>query len=274
MEPPAAKALAEFGFDALCLANNHTFDHGDMGHVDTRAVLEKHGVRTFGTGSNLAEAEAGLVVEVGGLRIGLLGLMEPYGRYVDKYHYFAGAGHEGVAPLTEEVASRAIRAMRKRADTVVVYVHWGENYAAVTEGQRRWARKLVNWGADVVVGHHSHVAQAVEMIDGVPVLYSLGNFAFCTKGRFHEVAWVRRHGWVATIVIDAEGVKRVELVAIATDNSVVFFEPRPVSAQILRRILDDLNKPFGTKAQIAGNRAIINVREGPGEQPQGQEEDP
>jgi len=267
MDPRAAAALADFGFDSLCLANNHAYDHGDMGHLDTVKALEQSGIGHFGTGRNLAEAEAGRVVTVGGMRIGLLGLMEPYGSYADKYDYFATESDAGVAPLNETVASRAIQDMRSRADLVIVWVHWGQNYEGVTEQQRRWARKLAEWGADVVVGHHSHVAQAVEIIDGVPVLHALGNFAFCTRGRFDEAEPHRRYGWVATVVADEQGVKRVELVAIATDNAVVFFEPRPVGSTILQRVFEQINKPFGTKAEFSKNKAVIPVRESPAEQP-------
>jgi poly-gamma-glutamate capsule biosynthesis protein CapA/YwtB (metallophosphatase superfamily) len=78
-----------------------------------------------------------------------------------------------------EDCERAVRELRPRVDWLVVQLHWGTELCQLpSPAQRRRARRLVEAGADLILGHHPHVLQPMEMIDGVPVFYSLGNFLF------------------------------------------------------------------------------------------------
>lgn len=260
MDAAASGALSDFGFDFFCLANNHALDYGTQGLFDTMTALDSKGMGHFGAGRNLGEVQAGRVVTVSGVRIGFLGLMEPYGAYKRTYEYFTQKDRPGVLPLSKDVAAPAIKALGNRADTVIVLVHWGKNYKGISRSQRTWAEKLVTWGADIVVGHHPHVVQGVDLIKGTPVIYSLGNFAFGTPGRFRKVDPILRHGWVATVVIDKKGVKRLELTAIATDNHVVKFQPKPVGTEGLLGILEGLGTPANQDMTVADGKAVFPLR--------------
>jgi poly-gamma-glutamate synthesis protein (capsule biosynthesis protein) len=109
----------------------------------------------------------------------------------------------------------------------VAFVHWGENYAGVTDAQREAARRFAEAGYDLVIGHHPHVAQEVEIVDGMPVLYSLGNLAFGTPGRFDRG---EGYGLIARTAFGGDGSIDVRLTCIVTDNEQVSFQPEPCTA--------------------------------------------
>jgi hypothetical protein len=161
-------------FSAVSLANNHSGDFGPAGLVEQLRILDDAGIPSFGAGRTLADARRPLVLEQGGFKVALLG-----------YNGFralttaATADRAGSAPLEEEQVLEDIRAARTRADAVVPFVHWGpENTPQPRPAQIRLARKMVEAGAAAVIGAHPHVTQTVEVIRGVPVVYSLGNFVF------------------------------------------------------------------------------------------------
>ncbi len=115
----------------------------------------------------------------------------------------AGEHQPGVAVLprhAREIA-QALAEARKRASCVIVVPHWGdEGTAAINEDQRRWARWLIEAGADAVAGSGPHVLQMEETIGGAPVCYSLGNLWF--RG-----AWPKesRRAGVLLLGLDGEG---------------------------------------------------------------------
>lgn len=153
------KLLADVGFDAVNLANNHTLDQGRTGADETRAALGTAGVGSFG--DQVKDDLAPWVATVRGKKIAFLGF-----NVTDN-------------PLDESVASSTIRAASATNDIVIVNVHWGVEYRThSTASQQQLGHKFIDWGADAVIGHHPHVIQEMEVYQGKPILYSLGNFIF------------------------------------------------------------------------------------------------
>ncbi len=174
-----AAALARAGFDGMSVATNHIkncglLDCGDRAFFDTLAALRSAGLWTVGAGPNLEAALQPVVLDVQGVRFAFvsLGYIEP--------RAFAGPQTPGIAVLTEENLRRAVALARaQNPDVLIALPHWGPEYdPRPTFLQRRFARAFVDAGVDVVVGNHSHVVQGMEILDGVPVFYSLGNFMF------------------------------------------------------------------------------------------------
>jgi poly-gamma-glutamate synthesis protein (capsule biosynthesis protein) len=92
---------------------------------------------------------------------------------------FAEVEKPGVARLTDENIQRAIQLARQISDIVIFLPHWGpEDRSTPTWVQRQLAQKIVNAGADLVVGNHTHVVQGYQTLNGVLVFYGLGNFVF------------------------------------------------------------------------------------------------
>jgi poly-gamma-glutamate capsule biosynthesis protein CapA/YwtB (metallophosphatase superfamily) len=168
----AAGWLVDAGFDCVALANNHALDFGAAGLEQTLAALDVVGLPAVGAGPDEASAAAPVILERGGQTIGLLA----YCDVPQDSPLYAGPSTPGVARLEPSQAEEAIRDLRRQADWVIVQLHWGEELCQLpSPGQRAIARRLVAAGADVIIGHHPHVLQPMERIDGVPVLYSLGN---------------------------------------------------------------------------------------------------
>jgi poly-gamma-glutamate synthesis protein (capsule biosynthesis protein) len=173
-----AGALARAGFDAVSAATNHIkncslTNCGDRTFLDTLENLRKAGVEPIGAGTNHAEAMQPVVLTANGVRFGVvsLGQIEP--------NAFADEETPGIAVLNPENLAAAIAAARQVSDVVIAMPHWGPEYVAVPNWiQRNLARQAVEAGADIVVGNHTHVVQAIQEIDGVPVFYGLGNFVF------------------------------------------------------------------------------------------------
>jgi len=259
-DPASASALKDFGFNLLCLANNHMLDYGVQGLLDTLETLRTCELPHFGAGASYADAVAGAVLEAKGTRVGHLGFMERYGPYGTTYpDYFARGDQPGVAEMSEEAVRQATGALKPAVDVLVVHLHWGRNYAPVTEVQRTWGRLAVDLGADLVLGHHPHVAQGVEVYGGVPIVYSLGNFTFGTPGRFANVDERLHYGWVADAVIRGRELTRLELLPVEVNNQVVKFQPRVADAAVLTRLLPFLNGAFGTEMDIVGDRARLSL---------------
>jgi poly-gamma-glutamate capsule biosynthesis protein CapA/YwtB (metallophosphatase superfamily) len=234
-QPPSAPALAGAGFDAIGLANNHTFDRGPQGLRDTLDHLHDAGLRTFGAGYTLDDARRPLLIETPYGKVAVVAFAEDW-----SFARLAGPSSPGLLPSTEP-ALRAAHdgAMEAGASWVVAYVHWGENYSGVDAGQRQMAELLAAAGYDLVVGHHPHVAQPIEVVEGVPVLYSLGNFVFGTPGRFS--AEHPGYGLVARTYLGPDGFEGVEVTCILTDNDRVRFQPRLCPSDEAEALLT----PFG-----------------------------
>lgn len=170
------KALKESGFHVLTVANNHAFDQGTRGLLETCGHLSEVGLGLIGGGPDQARAEAPLIVERRGLRIALLGRTDLFNANLNK-----GPEAPHVAALDLSRTAAAVREARTQADAVLVIVHWGNEYQhKPTPRQRQAARDLIAAGADAVIGHHPHVLQPMELVEaggrrGV-VAYSLGNF--------------------------------------------------------------------------------------------------
>jgi poly-gamma-glutamate synthesis protein (capsule biosynthesis protein) len=256
----AAPALHAAHVDLVTLANNHALDYGDEGLFDTIRNLDAAGVRHFGAGASRAEAIRGEIVEMAGVRIGFLGFFERYGPYGTTYpNYFARGGAAGVAELDERTMREAIGTLRPDVDVLVVCCHWGKNYAEVTKTQQRYGRLAAELGADLVIGHHPHVAQGIEVHHGVPILYSVGNFTFGSKGRFDQLEPALRHSWIAAITIDGKRVAAIDLIPLEVDNHVVRYQPRVADAGDLAAMVAKLNEPFGTVLKLADGRARLDL---------------
>jgi hypothetical protein len=171
----AAAFLREADFDALGLANNHAMDYGAYGLAETCARLDAARIPHHGAGPDGSAARRPLVLERAGQSIGLLA----YCCVPQTSPLYATLDQPGIAALDIERCVEDIRRLRREVDWLIVQAHWGEELSVLpTPSQRLWARRFVEAGADLILGHHPHVWQPLEWIDGVPVFHSLGNCLF------------------------------------------------------------------------------------------------
>lgn len=157
----AAQLLKSGGFTGVTLENNHAADLGNAGRERTRSLLEEEKLTAVDF-ENSAR-----IVRIGENRIALLSIS-----------LIPAADKRGQEIPSTEVSERLRRA-REKADLVVISIHWGTEYQRLPDAiQRKQARWLIQQGADVIVGHHPHVVQLPECVDGHPVFFSLGNHLF------------------------------------------------------------------------------------------------
>ncbi len=176
-KPENGEIFTKLGVDIVSLANNHAHDYGKDAFLDTMTALEEAGVAYVGAGENLTEAMAYKSFVADGMKIAYVAASN-----AEKYRLTPGATDNTPGILlmyeTDNVAA-AIQKAAREADVVVVYVHWGtENSTKVNRNQQDLRDLFIQCGADVIVGAHTHVLQPWEMYEGVPVVYSLGNFWF------------------------------------------------------------------------------------------------
>lgn len=180
MNPRFVPVLTKAGIGVVSIANNHVFDYGEQGLLDTFSYLDSAGIRYVGAGRTRADAH------------------RPYffarnGRHVAILAYYGGGEARAATDRLAGVARRElgaisadVRALRA-ADPhmyVVVILHWGTEKAETPDAsQQAFARALIDTGVDAVVGHHPHVLQGIERYGKGIIVYSLGNFLFGGNGR-------------------------------------------------------------------------------------------
>jgi poly-gamma-glutamate capsule biosynthesis protein CapA/YwtB (metallophosphatase superfamily) len=172
--PQRALPLLKKYFSAVSLANNHSGDWGKKGFASELELLNEAELPYFGGGANQRGARQPVVLTVKGKRIALLG----YNDFPPR-DFAAGPSSPGIAWLVEKDVVRDIKEARSEADIVLLFLHWGEELEPKeTPEQQALAHRLIDAGADAIVGGHPHVTQSIEWYKDHPIVYSLGNFLF------------------------------------------------------------------------------------------------
>jgi poly-gamma-glutamate synthesis protein (capsule biosynthesis protein) len=169
--------------DVVTEANNHGMDYGRVGLLDSLDAAAAKRFPVVGVGHNAAEAFAPWRTTVKGQRLAFIGATQVLD---DQFmsSWAAGPDKPGLASAyhVEELLA-SVRKARATSDTVVVYLHWGqEQNTCPIPRQRTLARQLVDAGADVIVGAHAHRVLGGGRLDNAVVDYGLGNFVFYTRG--------------------------------------------------------------------------------------------
>lgn len=173
---PLLKAVADSGIDLVSVANNHAYDFGPLAFADTLRNIELAGLLSVGGGVNAAEAYRAALVTRNGVRIAFVGIASVNGG--------PGSVATSTRPGTTDgwnnrASTAAVARAAKGADVVVVLAHWGaENTHCPRASEISAATAWRKAGADIIVGGHPHVLQAVVASAHHVTAYSLGNFVF------------------------------------------------------------------------------------------------
>jgi poly-gamma-glutamate capsule biosynthesis protein CapA/YwtB (metallophosphatase superfamily) len=162
------------GFNLFSLANNHIIDWGETACLDTRNLIEKNNLWAFGAGKDQTAALNPCIVELNGLSFAFIGSVGKPLKDMIWPHSRPGPAQASLAEICEGIIH-----IRQDVDFVVVSMHWGTEYEHMPRPhQIEWAHALIESGADLVIGHHPHVLQSIEIYKNRIILYSLGNFVF------------------------------------------------------------------------------------------------
>lgn len=172
------QTVVDTGFDVVNLANNHMLDKTSKGLAEAIDFWDATGLARTGAYKDTQDLESVEYIEKNGLKIGLIGITQ----YTNGLVLPSDSPLKYILTSDEATIERKIKAAKAQCDVVLVNVHWGSEYTTTpAQEQRNLAKKMADWGANVIIGHHPHVLQPVEWIensDGTRTLvaYSLGNF--------------------------------------------------------------------------------------------------
>ena len=173
--PETLDVLRALGVSFVSLGNNHMLDYGDAALIETLELLDAAGIGWVGAGRNYEEANRPLLMTSGGQRIAVLS-------YAFIYSANTRMARRGLAGVADHRLGRIlprIRGLARQGHKVVVSVHWGKEYSFYPlPYQMRQARRMIDHGASLILGHGPHYPQGIERYRGAEIVYSLGNFIF------------------------------------------------------------------------------------------------
>ena len=249
--PESVKGLVYAGFKVLNLANNHSYDYGKKAFEQTLEVLNKNNIKVIGAGKNVTEARKPATFDLGDLKIAFLGYDLSPGAFP------AGQDHRGVAKARHAWIIKDLEKVKESADFIVVSFHWGIEYRDFpTEYQKSLAHMAIDCGADIVVGHHPHTFQGIEIYRGKLIAYSLGNFVFDQRDLRNNQSILLR------VTFNRERLLRAEIIPI----ELVTFPRSPIIAEgeMAKEMLDRLridSSIFGTKFTYHNRKGLLQINE-------------
>lgn len=203
--------LGDMGVDIVSLANNHMYDFGKDGLLDTLDTLDAAGIPYVGAGRNLAEAVKPVYFIANDMKIAFVSATQ-IERLDNPDTPGATENAAGVFRCwNPEKLYEVVKEAKENSDFVVVYIHWGtENVSEPDWAQLQQAPELAEAGADLIIGDHSHCLQGIQYFGEVPVIYSLGNFWFNSR----EVDTC-----LLQVDISMEGIREIRFVPAIQEDS-------------------------------------------------------
>lgn len=234
-DPEYARLLTYGSIEVATMANNHRLDFGEEGSRDTVNALEAEGI-AYAYDSKV------VVYETKGIRIGVVAVNEiGWGAGVESLL------QDGIAKLREQ-----------DVDLILTCCHWGierENYPE--DYQKKLGRKCIDWGADLVIGHHPHVIQGIEEYQGKFIIYSLGNFCFgANRNPVDKDCMIFQQTFTFVDGVKQED-KDIQVIpcSVSSVSDRNNFQPTPAQGDEAIRILNRINeysKEFGVELDNEG----------------------
>ena len=261
-DPVALEALQEAGTDFVSLANNHVLDYEEEALLEMLGRLDAAGIAHAGAGRDRDEAARPALLEAGGLRIAVLAFTD------NEPDWAATEDRPGTNYLPASTARATLdrvrqgiaEARRQGADLVLVSNHWGPNMRERPAASfRRFARAVLEAGADLYWGHSSHLFQGVEIYQGKPIFYDAGDFV-----DDYAVDPVLRNDRSALIRCTAgpSGVERVQLIPVLIED----FQVNPATGAEFDTIaahLQTLSAELGASITVRDNSLELEPNRDP-----------
>ena len=233
--------LTAVPFEVATLGNNHVFDYGIDAFVHTRDLLHQHGIQSTGAGMSLAEAEKPLKVTANGVNIGIISFSE--GEDLSA----AADGVPGVLGWEVDRVIEQVKEIRPHVHVIVVICHGGVEYIPFPPPYLSDAlQRIANAGTDLVIGHHPHVPQGIQIHNNVPICYSLGNFVF-----FQPTDLLyRKIGYLVKAGLTTDGVSTIRIVPYEIGSNGLMLLKDDKLRRALKK-LGDLSAPLTQEDGIA-----------------------
>ncbi len=250
MHPQVVHCLTAGGVNVLSLANNHIMDYGPEALIDTIQTLQENGIYYTGAGLSLKEARQPVLIEKKGVKIAFLAYNNTF-----PLEFNATNEQPGTAPGYESYIRQDVKKARAVADFVVVSFHWSAELLKERKPYQSTLAKLaIDAGANLVIGHHPHVIQGVEVYKHGLIVYSLGNFVFASRNNNVQ------DGLLLQVQLTPSALQAATFYPLNINNFQVNFRPRIWTGDQAQRVLTELqalSAPFGTAIEIIGDRGVI-----------------
>ena len=254
--PAAIDSIEACGIDMASMANNHIMDYGGPALKDTIDALDRIGVKHAGAG--MTEEEAGKIAELekDGVKIALLSWTDIVPDY-----FIAYGDEPGVvsARLNMDDACKRVREAKATHDIVLVSMHWGIEYEHYTDPglQDDPAHKLVDAGADVILGNHPHVVQGIEFYKDSLIAYAHGNFVF------YQLYDDCHESYLLGFDMTNEGIKNVVLTPLHLDDEwgIPHYATGEQAQATLER-LQEISSDMNTQFEIRDDKAYVTPASG------------
>jgi poly-gamma-glutamate capsule biosynthesis protein CapA/YwtB (metallophosphatase superfamily) len=226
-----ASSLKKAGFNLLSLANNHTGNKGKAGFLKTFETLENENINFIGAGINIEESYAGKIIDVSGLKIGFLAYVDDMFTPTSQK---SGIDSPGSSSMQDSDLKKDIENIENRgAEYIIISMHSGHEYHATPNWyQEAFAKEAIDFGADLIIGHHPHVIQTVEKYNNKYIFYSLGNFIF-------DQMWSEetKQGLIVKFYFNEFDIEKIKLIPVMIEN---YAKPRVADSEEAKIILDRL----------------------------------
>lgn len=260
--------LKSIHVNLLSLSNNHSWDYGLCGINSTLSETNKKGFIRAGSGINLNMASAPVIIERNGAKFALISMASISRKNVSvATDSSAGINYVDVHNMQDQRRIKAsILEARHQSDIVIVYQHYQSG--GTLEDQENWARKLIDWGADIYVSHGSPSLSGIEIYNGKYCFYNLGNFIFHTHtpiGHYDQESW---QGMMVILNIEEKKITGVDLYAVElfegdstqtnwlNKRGFPKLSSEPMSTSIFKDIQHRSQK-YNTELEILANRAVL-----------------
>jgi poly-gamma-glutamate capsule biosynthesis protein CapA/YwtB (metallophosphatase superfamily) len=230
---------------------------------DTIKAAKDAGIEVFGGGTTASKARKAVVIDAGGTKVAIIGAAQNWSS-LRRSGWEAKGDKGGLFLMRDELLQQVTARAKKSADLVVWYPHWGDNYSPIRRSQRDLAQKLMDAGADAIVGHHSHDAQSFGWVGGKPVAWSLGNLVFGTPGRFGPDKYGEGWGLLMRMVIKDKRIVRYEFVPMQINNRINEYQPHPLTASRSREVLKKFALSEKVPLRLEDGFGILDAEPPPG----------
>ncbi len=242
------RSLKDAGVNIVTLGNNHAFDCLDEGFHKVSGILADIGIPWCGAGANLEEAARPVIIEKNGVSVAFLGVV---GKSSGP-HRFADESVGGVAPIDVEHICQSITQIKEKVDHVIISPHWGMERFRIPSGEQIvQAKAFIDAGASMILGHHPHVLQGVEIYNGAPIAYSLGNFlannVYWKDGDQLEWSRFERTGLILVAELRTDCVSNIEQIPVYDDGLSISIDKSGRGDRYLYKANHLLHKGITTK---------------------------
>lgn len=235
--------LKDCGVNITSVANNHSLDYGEQGFHQTKENLRKNEFHVIGgSEDNVCVVKAKEITYC-----------------ISSFFGYGGA----MSACDESTILNNIQKYRSSCDVVIVCLHWGEEYSAFPKPkQQQLARKLIDNGVDVIIGHHPHVPQGMEIYKGKLIFYSLGNFNFNVEHPYHDKKTETKYGYCVGIYHSEYKGLQYDIIPIHINKQ---WKPEIVedksTKDSINKYLDEISKPLqkGINALYYYSHSAIHI---------------